>query len=142
MIRRVGISDLDQILDIEKASFLSPWTEYSFICELDLDSSLNFVYEVDGTIIGYIFCWYISDEIHVNNLAVRKDSRRKGIARKMLGYIKNKYSDEVRMIHLEVKSSNYPAIEFYNSEEFYYTATRKRYYSDNTDALLLTYNMR
>ena len=55
---------------------------------------------------------------------------------------KNSLSKNVKKIHLEVKSSNIPAIEFYSSEDFYYTSTRKRYYSDNSDALLLTYDMR
>ena len=100
------------------------------------------MYEHYETVIGYLFCWYIRNDIYINNIAVSSEYRRMGIGRRMIRFIKSNFSNNVGKIHLEVKSSNIPAIEFYSSENFYYTSICKRYYSDNSDALLLTHDMR
>tara|TARA_B100000945_G_C20166835_1_gene495833 strand:- start:113 stop:541 length:429 start_codon:yes stop_codon:yes gene_type:complete len=142
LIRVARLSDLEQIIVIEDESFLTPWLKSAFINEIQSKTARNYVFDDNETVKGYIFCWYIRNEIYVNNIAVSLESRRKGIARKMISYIKSKFSNQAEKMHLEVKSTNIPAIEFYKSEKFYYTSTRKKYYSDGSDALLLTYDMR
>ena len=142
MIRAATLSDLQEIIKIENDSFMNPWAEIAFKSELASKSARNYVYLHNETVIGYLFCWYIRNEIYINNIAVSSEYRRTGIAREMIKYIKSNFSKNVKKIHLEVKSSNIPAIDLYSSEDFYYTSTRKRYYSDNSDALLLTYDMR
>ena len=142
MIRIARLSDLQEIIKIENDSFMDPWPEIAFKSEFNSKSARSYVYLLNETVIGYLFCWYIRNEIYINNIAVNSEYRRMGIGRKMIKYIKNNFSNNVKKIHLEVKSSNIPAVEFYRSEDFYYTSTRKKYYSDNSDALLLTYDMR
>ena len=142
MIRIARLSDLDRIITIENESFINPWLASAFVSEFESKIARNYVYELNETVIGYIFCWYIRNEVYINNIAVSLDFRRKGIARQMISHIKKIFSNQAEKIHLEVKSTNIPAIKFYKSEEFYYTSTRKKYYSDSSDALLLTYDMR
>ncbi len=76
--------DLDQIMTIEEISFPSPWRRETFQSELKNNHSISIVTEWNQQITGYIIGWLIVDEIHITNIAVRPEWRRKGIAETMI----------------------------------------------------------
>ncbi len=142
-IRRAGLTDVASIWAIEKASFPTPWSRLSFLAELTQRSSYTLVAGPPAPqpweTWGYIIFWIVTDEMHILNLAVHPQHRRRGIARRMLDEaIAQGKNGGVRTIWLEVRPSNTPARALYESFAFKEVGRRPRYYDDtNEDALLL-----
>ena len=82
--------DLPEVLAIEVSSFALPWTEEMFATDLaqgTLAEVLVGRLSSVGTpppIAGYICVWVVSDELHVNNVAVHPRWRRRGVATALL----------------------------------------------------------
>jgi ribosomal-protein-alanine N-acetyltransferase len=62
--------DLPAIIEIEKVSFATPWSETSFFHELKNPRSFLKVAKKGGKVVGYICAGWIIDEGHVLALAV------------------------------------------------------------------------
>jgi len=95
-------------------------------------------------LVGYSFLFNIFDEIHINNIAVKKDFRNKGLGKKQLEYIiKYGIENNFSRITLEVRESNTPAINLYKSYDFKLLSKRKDYYTNpREDALVLVKNLK
>jgi len=69
-------TDLPDILDIERESFPSPWTEGMFTRELGSTHSVCLAarmnVEENSVIVAYIIFWLVADEVHLHNLAVNR----------------------------------------------------------------------
>lgn len=134
--------DLDAVVLIENLSFSYPWKKKQFAEELKNDHShiLVATVEVDGEkkIIGYICWWIIEDEIHILNLAIHPDFRRKGVASALLeNLVSYAYENRISLLTLEVRRFNSPAIQLYKKFGFRVTGIRKRYYPEGEDALIM-----
>src|ERR687888_10209 len=81
--------DLDEVLAIERASFTMPWSRGAFLYELQQNRVARcWVARVDrGDVIGYLCLWEVADELHITNVAVRPEARRRGIGRQMLAEV-------------------------------------------------------
>ncbi len=90
-------------------------------------------------LLGFILVRAVADEMEILNLAVDPDSRRQGIARRLLTRaIAEVRRADVKRVYLEVRESNSSARAFYSSAEFTEQGRRKKYYSRPVeDALLL-----
>ena len=108
--------------------------------EINNDIGSNWVYMIDSKLVGYLFGWYIKDEFHINNIAVHEDFRRLGIAEKMIGDIILKLI--LKNIFLEVSKLNSRAILLYEKIGFKKNGIRKKYYNDNSDAILYKMEIR
>lgn len=91
------------------------------------------LYQKDKKIVGYLYYSKIYDRIEVNEIEVLEIYRRQNIASSMLEYLLINISKDVT---LEVRESNYPAINLYKKFGFTKLAIRKNYYK-NEDALLM-----
>lgn len=91
------------------------------------------LYQKDKKIVGYLYYSKIYDRIEVNEIEVLKIYRRQNIASSMLEYLLINISKDIT---LEVRESNYPAINLYKKFGFTKLAIRKNYYK-NEDALLM-----
>ncbi len=141
-LRPLMASDLDQICEMERAIFSSPWTRLSFEKEINSRFSHSFVV-VDEKIIAYIITWIIRDELHIANVAVDIDYRRYGIATRLLNFVMEKARKSgCRFVLLEVRKSNRHAIKLYKQLGFKIDGVRKGYYEQqNEDALLMSVEM-
>ena len=134
--------DLDEIIDIEKSSTPSPWSRELFAKELKHDHSFNLVARSQcgekKKLAGYIVYWAVADEMHILNLAVHPDERRKGIGRTLVLEAMKRARDR-GLIHsfLEVRSGNEPAIALYETFQFKKVGERKSYYKDGEDAIIM-----
>lgn len=139
MITNISKDDIPEILEIEKESFISPWSERLFLSELDNELGLNFCFRENGKLIGYIFSWCIFEDMHINNIAVAYYHRRKGIGKKLLKYVIDiALTKGATTVLLEVRTSNTSAQEFYSNLGFTLLTVRPKYYSDTyEDALVL-----
>lgn len=138
-------ADLKGVMGIEKLAFSSPWPRSSFVHELKLKGlSHSRVFRLPGCglpgdITGYVCFWHVVDEVHVTNLAVHPDFRRRGIATGLIRDVLRFASEkEVRRIILEVRRSNLEAQNLYRNFGFVRIGVRRNYYTDTSeDALVM-----
>jgi len=135
------LSDIAKVLRVEHASFPSPWSEDSFRAELrDPELSYPLILEdIDGTFCGYAIFHHIIDEIHLVNIAVAPEQRRKGYADKLVRTVLH-LGEALggRFFTLEVRASNHAAQALYLKHGFHSVALRKGYYQDEgEDALVM-----
>jgi ribosomal-protein-alanine N-acetyltransferase len=131
-------SDLPQVLEIEHASFPLPWKAEFFLKELHNPHGWSWVAEKEGIIVGYLCGWFVVDEGEILKVAVHPSSRRCGVGKVLLEEAMLIAGQrEIRTLHLEVRVSNRAAITLYEICGFHEVGSRKRYYEDGEDALLM-----
>lgn len=135
--------DLREIIAIEKTSFPTPWSEMIFRNEMTFPLSrmlvVRYCNEQERRVAGYLIYWLIANEIHIQNIAVRQEMRRKGIATKMLeGALRQSHREGSCRVTLEVRRSNLPAQRMYEKLGFSVKGVRPGYYPDTReDALIM-----
>lgn len=140
VIRPGRLSDLSDVVRIERASFADPWSELALAGELVEDIlRLPLIAEVEGRIAGYVMAWKVADQLHILNIAVDPELRRAGIATRMLlACAREALILGLRELTLEVRRSNTPALRFYELHGFIEVGVREGYYADNgEDALIM-----
>ncbi|OGL48109.1 MAG: ribosomal-protein-alanine N-acetyltransferase [Candidatus Schekmanbacteria bacterium RBG_13_48_7] len=145
-ITRAEAIHISDIIRIENETFPCPWPEEAFLEEIHFPFSHFLIAQtVTGNknripvVVGYIIFWSVADEMQILNIATSKNSRRCGIGQKLLDVaIKTALEKKVRIISLEVRKSNLPAINFYKKNGFGIVGIRRGYYSNNNeDALVM-----
>ena len=150
VLDRMTEHDLLEVVDIEEMSNLSPWGWDAYHTELRAggNSLLRVARlsspELRQTIVGFVVARFMVDEIHVNNVAVRPDFRRRGIAqnllRTVLAWGREKNAEQAV---LEVRAGNVAAQELYRACGFEVIGRRRRYYSSPVeDALLMAVSLK
>jgi [ribosomal protein S18]-alanine N-acetyltransferase len=132
---------IDDVLAIEAASFTNPWTREMYLAELDNGgvSSCFLARDDRGVVMGFCSLWRVLDELHINNLAVRPDRRRVGVARALLTHVLHEGAQlGAHRATLEVRRSNDPARHLYERFGFSVAGIRRAYYTKPVeDALVL-----
>ncbi len=147
-------SDLDEVLALEQASFTQPWTRKMFLGELRGNKfAMNVVARAGeggfgtglaaGTLVGYIVFWVVFEELHVMNLAVRPEARRRGLGTDLVRHALSVGAERgVRTALLEVRASNRAALAMYESLGFTGKGVRKGYYDQpREDAVIMMFAM-
>jgi ribosomal-protein-alanine N-acetyltransferase len=135
--------NIGEIIAIERDSYPSPWSENTFRNELTSPISRMLVGRTVRKqirqVAGYAVYWRLADEIHLHNIAVRRDMRRRHIASRMLNEtIRRARIEGARWMTLEVRQSNLPAQKFYEKFGFSVKGIRPGYYTDTReDALIM-----
>jgi [ribosomal protein S18]-alanine N-acetyltransferase len=130
---------LDEVLAIENRVFPDPWSRQSFTAELE-KSPRPFarVARLRGAVVGYLFAWFVLDEVHLGNLAVHPDHRRQGIGRALLAELVTRSRRRgSSFITLEVRARNAAAIALYSQYGFRAVAVRKGYYAGRENAVIM-----
>ena len=141
-LRRLTLSDLDEVERIERESYTTPWSRAMFAGELAKPSSPSlgaFEAEARGRLVGYLIISRYVDAWHIMNIAVTTPYRRRGIATAMLNELFRVTEEDPRRGYtLEVRVSNTTAIALYERAGFQITGLRRGYYTDNReDALIM-----
>ena len=133
-------SHLGQIAQLERECFSSPWSEEMLAQELYNDNASYVVAQgEDGTVLGYAGLQVVLDEGYIDNVAVRPDCRRQGIASALLGAFERFAQAHLAFLTLEVRASNTPAIALYEAHGFVREGVRKNYYTNpREDAVIMT----
>jgi [ribosomal protein S18]-alanine N-acetyltransferase len=92
-----------------------------------------------GVPVGFVLSWRAADEMHLLDVAVAPEARRRGVGRKLVEHVlAHARATGMRMVLLEVRVSNDIAVALYRSAGFVESGVRPGYYSDNDeDALLM-----
>ena len=139
----MAVTDLFWVLEIERSSFPTPWSEASFRHELnDNPYASLFVARrarVPG-VIGYACVWIVDDELRINNVAVHPKRRGKGIGTRLLVFLLDHAARRgCREATLEVRPSNEPARRLYEKAGFQAIGQRENYYMDtHEDAVVMS----
>lgn len=139
LIRPVRTEDLSQVMQIEYASYSTPWTEATFRELLRRSDAVVIGAEIDGRLVGYAAFWVVVDQGELGNIAVAPDRRGQGVGKKLLeAVIEEARGRAVRELFLEVRVSNDTAQRLYESHGFREVGRRRNYYSAPTeDALVM-----
>lgn len=134
--------DLSTVVEIERRAFAQPWPPDFFLQELRLEFSRIFLAQVSPPVprrlAGYICRWLTAGELHVLNVAVHPDWRRRGIGRRMVEHvIAEALGAGAKRAFLEVRRHNVPAIALYESLGFREVGRRHNYYGPGEDALVM-----
>ena len=129
---------LDEIDRIEKDSFKEPWSKEAYEKELTNIMANYRVITVENEVVAYGGFWKILDEADINNIAVKKEYRGMGFGKMLMNaLIEDAKAQNIRAMTLEVRVSNQSAISLYKKLGFKEAGTRKKYYPDNEDALIM-----
>ena len=132
---------LDEVAELERVCFSTPWSRNMLAEELENDLSAFLVALDDsGRVAGYAGLQVVLDEGYITNVAVRPDCRRQGVAGQLLQVVLNfGQANHLAFLTLEVRASNYDAIALYGSRGFRSVGRRKNYYEHpKEDALIMT----
>ena len=131
------LNDLDIIYEMEKRIFNDAWSKESIKNELiRAGHSLTLICELQGKTIGYFFAQLVENEAHILNIAIDTPYQHRGYGKQFLDQIIKIYLENAN-VFLEVKRSNFSAINLYLSFGFEEINIRSDYYSDGEDALIM-----
>jgi ribosomal-protein-alanine N-acetyltransferase len=149
-ITRMTEHDLLEVVEIEQLSALSAWGWDAYHKELQspedvimlvartetADSTLDHEHAVAGFIVSRL----VADELHINNVAIRPEVRRRGIAAQLLkAVLREGRRNGARLAFLEVRAGNAAAQGLYRRCGFQVTGRRPHYYNQPAeDALLMS----
>jgi ribosomal-protein-alanine N-acetyltransferase len=134
------LSDLDQIMEIEKEAFTTPWSRNAFEMEITENLLAKYIVaEVDGKVVGYAGIWLIIDEGHITNIAVKKEYQGQGIGKYLImGLVDYCKRHSIINMTLEVRKSNIVAQNLYKKFGFKDCGIRPNYYADDhEDAVIM-----
>jgi ribosomal-protein-alanine N-acetyltransferase len=164
LVEPMVVSDLGQVMAIERASFSLSWSERAYRYEIvENEHSTMLVVRTaprllgrpaawlqrlgwgnpgtqkSGPVLGYAGFWLLVDDAHVATIAVDPDHRGRGLGALLLASLIERAADlGARRATLEVRVSNETAQGLYRKYGFQIVERRRRYYSDNNeDAYLM-----
>lgn len=148
LITRMTEHDLLEVVEIEETSGLSRWGWSAYYAELQgVNRDLMLIARLASSpiiehqrIAGYIVARESAGELHINNVAVRDQFRRRGIGNALLGRIVEAAKNlNVKVAFLEVRSGNHAAQALYERNGFKPIARRTDYYTDpREDAVVMS----
>lgn len=148
VITRMTEHDLLEVVEIEETSGLSRWGWAAYYAELQgVNRDLMLIARLPAApaiehqrIAGYIVARESAGELHINNVAVRDQYRRRGIGDALLGRILDTAKRlKVKVAFLEVRGGNHAAQALYEKNGFKPIARRPNYYTDpQEDAVVMS----
>lgn len=139
--------DLLEVVEIEETCRLSRWGWEAYHAELGRPEAIMLVVRdtISGlakeeSVSGFIAARFTADELHINNIGVREESRRSGIGSALLGRaLAQGAQAKARVATLEVRASNTAAQALYRRHGFRVTGWRRNYYREPTeDAIMMS----
>jgi len=139
-IRKMEIADIDQVMEIDRASFPSPWPRYIFEQEIsENDFAYYYVLEQDGKVLGYLGMWMILEDAQVTNIALLPEARGQKFGEQLFRHgVELAIRNGMQRLSLEVRVSNVVAQKLYRKFGLVPGGIRKNYYTDNNeDAIVM-----
>ena len=121
-------ADLTCLLEIEKASFIFPWTKQQLAYEIKRKAVC--VLRQTNFIVGFIILHFVADQCEIINFAMHPDYQNQGFGKQLLQaaiqYIQQR---NCLQIFLEVRKSAIKVQGFYQRFGFVAMGVRKAYYA-------------
>lgn len=142
IIRCISLEDINVLTKLNENNIPEHYPKAIWDVHATVFRNICFIAIVKGIPVGYILCIYDKVDIRqphclITSFVVDKEYRRHGIGEKLLQVCVEKanlhYSD-IRYISLNVRKSNYAAIDLYRKQGFKEIGTLTKYYEDGEDA--------
>jgi ribosomal-protein-alanine N-acetyltransferase len=138
--------DLLEVVEIEETTGLSQWGWDAYRAELARPEAVMLVVRRDAPDVSgryvkaYIASRVSADELHINNIGVREESRRRGLGAALLAAALEEGAQRgAQLAVLEVRAGNFAAQALYRRFGFEVVGERKGYYrSPVENALVMT----
>lgn len=131
-------ADINGVFEVECECFLNGWSKKSFEDELKNKHTIYLTAKYGERVIGYIGAWCVAGDADITNIAVIKEFRRQGIAKRLLENLILKLKEKGALnVRLEVRCSNDGAIALYNGFGFLKIYIREKYYDNKEDAIIM-----
>jgi len=138
MIREAAESDIQRILEIERAAISPPWTHGGLLSEIYNDDSLFALATQGDAVIGFIILRRTADEGELLQIAVDAAHRHSGAADKLMGAAMCWARDHwISSVYLEVRESNDAAIALYAKHGFEKVGQRREYYTEPAEGAVI-----
>lgn len=139
-IEKMSREHIPELAEIEQLCFAVPWSEKQLLEELENPLGSYFVAVEEGRVLGYIGSQTVIDETCVMNVAVRPDCRGKRLGSLLMeALVQDCLEKGSRLLTLEVRVSNEPALALYRAFGFQQVGLRKGYYEKpREDAIIMT----
>ncbi len=144
-VRTASAADIAALTTLEAACFDDPWSEASLASHLSSPSGYAYLaVGADGTPLGYILGLHLGEEAELLRIGVLPEHRILGIGWKLVDQLLFELLyRSVKVCYLEVRESNYAALELYESHGFEQIGVRKNYYKNPTEnAILMAYRFK
>jgi len=151
VVEPMAVSDLGDVMTIERLSFSSPWSERAYRFEIEKnENSVMLVVRpafplslwdrirgragIRSPVLGYGGLWLLVDDAHISTIAVHPQWRSKGLGELvLLSLLEQGAGRGMQRATLEVRVSNEAARGLYHKLGFEIVGRQKRYYSDNNE---------
>lgn len=141
MIRR----DMPEVLAIEQQCFEFPWRDEDFIRCLRQRNCIGMICEHEERVAGFMVYELHKSRLHILNIAVHAEYRRRGVGLQMVKKLAGKLSRDRRTrILLEVRETNLNAQLFFKAMGFRAVSVIRDFYLDDAleeDAYLFQYRL-
>lgn len=126
------------LINIENECFETPWTENMLKEEFSSLDRYYYVAKVKNENVGYIGAFNTGDGLNILKLAVIPRFRNLSIGKQLVEkIIALKNENNIEKLFLEVDAKNEKAIKLYTKCGFECVATRKKYYANGNDCLVM-----
>lgn len=129
MLRKLTPNDIPQLVAIEIATQISPWSEELFQHCFQVTNYGWGIESIEGIIVAFILITIQAGECHILNFCVKTNYQRQGYGQHLLQHMMAEIEQKnVAIAYLEVRNTNTPAITLYQKTGFKKIGERKNYY--------------
>lgn len=138
IIRTAAENDLESFVEISRECFSEPWSVNSFKSAFESEGAIFLAAETsEGVVYGFLTASTVLDEVNIEDVAVREGYRQRGAAKGLLNELLRRTEDSAARINLEVRESNFPAVNLYKKFGFEPVGMRKDFYRDPRENAVL-----
>ena len=138
MIEFLSKSDINQILDLYDGNFSDGWNKNMLESAFLNGRFLAIAKRIEQRLVAVITISTTQFDADIEGIVVDSAFRNKGYAKELLVFSeKHLKTLGVEKIFLEVRASNTPARNLYSQNGYSEISIRKKYYSDNEDAVVM-----
>ena len=139
MLRTCRLEDLEQVHEIEEASFPDDAYNTSAFLFFLVTASDGFIVACHGEkVVGYVIATRRSGEGLIQSIAVSPGFRRRGVGRMLMQSAMGRLAARVKRVYLQVDAKHEGTIRFYHGLSFSETGrVLRRYYPNGDDAVAM-----
>jgi ribosomal-protein-alanine N-acetyltransferase len=133
----LDLDDLNRIVEIERASFpIDAFSKATLRRLYHKCPDLFIIAEIPGIIVGYMITCIFPEKGDIVSIAIDPAYRRKGVGRTLVDFaFYNLKIFGVKVVELEVRTTNIEGIRFWESLGFFPIGTIPHFYRDGAEAL-------
>lgn len=138
MIFSLTEQDFVAIKTAKDSGYLDEWNESMLKSAVKNGNFYGFKATSDEEILGYVHYSTCVDSMDINSVFVFPKFRKNGLGEKLLNAVISVAKEKnIDKIFLEVRKSNFSAINLYEKVGFIKISERKKYYPNGEDAVIM-----